>query len=184
MSSILEKNFNQTMTAIADLVDGEVGQSIGKTPFIIVQVAYDEESFQFHSAALTPSDDGVIPSELTTNPYYNMVLVVDDIEEVYPTFRDKYLFKLAYSDISFALYTAYRNALMSENGEYTLHTSFFKPTIGDSSWAYNDVLKYSDLGHFGCWFNFDKDYKQVDIQADNDLIAQYAELKPARRTLL
>lgn len=174
--SILEKHFNQATTAIADLVDGEVGQSVSQSPFIIVQVAYDEDSFLLHSAALTASEDGVIPSELATDSYYNLVFSVDDIEDVYPTFRDKYLFNLAYSDMKYALYTAYRNALMSETGEYTLKTSFFKPSIGDSTWAYNDVLKYSEIGHFGCWFNFDKEYKQVDIQADKDLIAQYSAL--------
>ena len=129
-------------------------------------------------------NDGIINDELATDKYYNMVFIAEGIEDVLHRFKDKYLFKLAYADISFALHTAYRNALMSESGEFTLHTSFFKPSIEDSVWAYKDVFHYSDLGHFRCWFNFDDDFKQVDIQAYNDLIIQYNELDPKKKTLL
>jgi len=110
--------------------------------------------------------------------------VAEGMEDVLKKFKDKYIFKLAFADISFALHCAYRMALMSETGEYTLNTSFFKPGIEDSTWAYEDVFHYSDLGQFRCWFSFDEEFKHVDIQADNDLIAQYNKLEPAEKTNL
>lgn len=183
--SILENNFNEACKAMSDLVEQEKKEkSVHNAKYIIVQVAYHDDTFEFLSAALTPSEDEVIPESLAQDNYYNMIFIAESTSEVVKKFRDKYLFKLAYADISFALHTAYRQALMSETGEYTLNTSFFKPAIEESTWAYQDVFHYSDLGLFRCWFNFDKDFKQVDIQADNDLIAQYNKYEPAEKTML
>lgn len=183
--SILENNFKRAYQAISDLVEEEKKERIVQdAPYIIVQVAHNEDSFEFLSATLTPSNHSIVASEMANDTYYNMVFVVEGINEVLNRFKDKYLFKLAYADIRFALYCAYRHALMSETGEYTLNTSFYKPSIEDSAWAYEEVFHYSDLGHFRCWFNFDEEFRHVDIQADNDLIVQYSELKPADKTLL
>lgn len=182
MSSILEKNFNSAVESVKQLVENERsnGELAGKQ--IAVQVAYNENTFELYSAALTASEDGVISTEMLNDTYYNMVLISSSLEEVVKQFRDKYIFKLAYADVSFALYQAYRMALMSETGEYTLTTSFHKPDIEDSDWAYKDVFHYSDFGHFLCWFSHDENYTHVEIQADNDLIVQYDELAPAVNT--
>ena len=183
--SILENNFNQAYKAMSDLIEQEKKEkSLNQAKFIIVQVAHQDETFELQSATFTPSESETVPTELANDIYYNMTFVVEGVDEILKKFRDKYLFKLAYADISFALHTAYRLALMSETGEHTLNTSFFKPTIEDSTWAYEDVFRYSDLGHFRCWFNFDEEFKHVNIQADNDLIIQYNDLKPSEKTLL
>lgn len=183
--SILENNFNQAYKTMVELVEKEKkNKSMKDARFVIVQVAHNDDSFEFHSANLTPSEDGMVSTDLVGDTYYNLILVTDGMDEVLKKFRDKYLFKLAYSDISFALHSAYRQALMSETGEYTLNTSFFKPSIEDSTWAYNEVFHYSDLGLFRCWFNYDEEFKHVNIQADNDLIAQYNQLTPPGKTLL
>lgn len=183
--SILENNFNQACKAMSDLIEQEKKEkSLHHAKFIIVQVAHQDETFELQSATFTPAESDVIPGELANDIYYNMIFVVEGVNEILKKFKDKYLFKLAYADISFALHSAYRQALMSETGEYALNTSFFKPAIEDSAWAYEEVFRYSDLGHFRCWFNFDEEFKQVNIQADNDLILQYNDLKPAEKTLL
>lgn len=184
MSSILEKNFNSAVESVKQLVEKERnnGELAGKQ--IIVQIAYNENTFELYSAALSASQDGVISTEMLNDEYYNMVLVSNSLEDVEKQFRDKYIFKLAYADVSFALYKAYRMALMSETGEYTLTTSFHKSDIEDSDWAYKDVFHYSDFGHFLCWFSHDENYGHVEIQADNDLITQYDELNPSKTTQL
>ena len=183
--SILENNFNQACDAIRFLVEKEKKvKSIQEAKFIIVQVAHHEKSFELYSATLTAADNEVIPKALANDEYYNMVYVANGVDEVLESFKNKYVFKLAYADISYALYCAYRQALMSETGEYILRTSFFKPAIANSTWAYKDALRYSDLGHFGCWFNYDDEFKNVNIQADNDLIIQYSKLTPAETTKL
>lgn len=183
--SILENNFNQACKAMSELVEQEKKEkNIQQAKFIIVQVAHNDESFEFLSATLTPAKSEAIPAELDHDKYYNMIFVAEGVDEILKKFKDKYLFKLAYADISFALHSAYRHALMSETGEYALNTSFFKPGIKDSTWAYKEVFHYSDLGLFRCWFNFDEEFKEVNIQADNDLIEQYNKLEPAEVTKL
>jgi len=183
--SVLENNFNQAYKAMSDLIEQEKKEKgLQHAKYIIVQVAHHDETFELLSATFTPSESSIVPPELDKDEYYNMIFVAEGINEVLNRFRDKYLFKLAYADISFALHSAYRLALMSETGEHTFTTSFFKPAIEDSVWAYEEVFRYSDLGHFRCWFNFDEEFKHVDIQADNDLIAQYNKLEPAENTKL
>lgn len=181
--SVLENNYNQACRKMAELVQQESEKSeIKNAPYIIVQVAYTKESFNLCSAAFTPSDKEQVPQELAEDTYYNMVFLANGIDKVTDTFKDKYLFRLAYADVSFALHTAYRYALMSEDGEYVYNTSFFKPNIKDFKWAYKDVIRFSDLGVFGCWVNRDRDFKEVDIQAEKDFVEQYEKLQPSALT--
>lgn len=182
--NIIERNFNAALESINELVEKEKKEGTIKTEHIIVQAAYNDASFELYSAALSPCEDGLIPDDMAKDSYYNMVFVADNFDEIPGKFRNKYLFKLAYADISCALEEAYNHALRTETGEYTLHTSFNKPSIEDSSWAYDEVFQYSDYGNFRCWFNFDEKYENVDIQADTDLIIQYEETKPAKQSVL
>ncbi len=184
MSSILEKNFNSAVESVKQIVEKEQsnGELVGKQ--IAVQVAYNQNTFELYSAALSVATDGLITPEMQNDEYYNMVFVGNSLGEVVKQFRDKYMFKLAYADVGFALYQAYRMALMSETGEYILTTSFHKPDIEDSDWAYKDVFHYSDFGQFLCWFSHDENYSNVEIQADNDLITQYDKLVPDLNTKL
>lgn len=171
--SILENNFNQAIEGIARLVNKEKQEGTTAAENVVVQVAYNEESFELYSAALNVSKEKEIPDVLGKDPYYNIVFMADGLADVLPRFKDKYLFKLAYADVSYALHCAYKRALMSENGECVFNTSFYKPHIEDASWAYREVFRYTPLGHFRCWFNFDDEFKEVNIQVDNDLMLQY-----------
>ncbi|NDV57371.1 hypothetical protein [Bacteroides sp. 519] len=171
--SILENNFDAAITYMKELVEKE--KSNTPSEYYIGQVAYNEKSFELYSAALIPSSTGKVTRNMMNDRYYNLLFVTKGLDNVVQQFRDKYIFKVAQADISFALYQAYRGVLTSNNGEYTLKTSFYKPGIKDSTWAYKDVFHYTDLGHFLCWFNHDEDYKEVEIQAESDFIKQYDE---------
>jgi len=185
MMSILVNNINAAMQAMMEKVaEVKDNKEIGDG-HVLVQVAYNEESFELHSIALSQSEGESIPDDIAKDAYYNMVFIVDGIDNVAEKFRNKYQFRVAYSDISFALYTAYKLALKTDDGEYSYSTSFELPGLkNDISWAYHDVFEFSDLGQFRCWFNYDEQFQKVDIQADTDLIAQYDELKPSATTLL
>jgi len=181
--SILEKNFNAAVEYMEKLVEREKNEANSKSEYFIGQVACNEKSFELYSAALIPSTDGMVTSDVVNDRYYNLIFTAKGLENVVKQFRDKYMYKVAYADISFALLQAYRGALMSENGEYSLNTSFFKPDIQDSAWAYKDVFHYTEFGNFLCWFNHDEDYKNVEIQAEGDFIQQFDELDPVRKEL-
>jgi|GEM_PF-3461334 hypothetical protein len=175
--SILENNFNAAVGYMERLVEKERSENDSWPEYYIVQVACNERSFELSSAALTPSNDAALEPNMANDRYYNVVFAVKGLENIVKQFRDKYMFKLAYADIYFALYQAYRGALMSETGEYTLKTTFYKPNIQDSTWAYKDAFHYSELGNFLCWFNHDEEYKEIEIQAENDFIRQFDELE-------
>lgn len=175
--SILEKNFNAAVEYMEKLVEKEKNGEKPLSEHFIGQVACNEKSFELYSAALIPSDNGMVTRDMVNDRYYNLVFTAKGLDNVVKQFRDKYMFKLAYADIIFALYQAYRGALMSETGEYSVKASFYKPEIKDSAWAYKDVFHYTELGYFLCWFSHDNDYKEVEIQAENDFIKQFDDLK-------
>jgi len=174
--SILENNVNAAFTAMAEKIESEKKDGTIQQGFVIVQLAHNKESFQLYSIALTSSKDDNISEDIQNDRYYNMFFVAKNADEIMEKFRNKYLFKLAYADIHCAIYTAYQNILRSETGEYNLNTSFYKPSIKDMAWAYNDAFEFSDFGQFRCWFDYDPEYKQVNIQTDQDFIVKYDEL--------
>ena len=79
--------------------------------YIILQAAYNKKSFRLYSVAFTPSIDDQIGSDLASDNYYNLVLVLKSTDDVVGKFRNIYLFRFAYEDVGFALYEAYQRVL-------------------------------------------------------------------------
>lgn len=175
--SIIENNYIAACNRITEQVNEESQKAEFKqAKFIVTQVAYNKDSFEFLSAAFTPTDSPTIPAELAPDKYYNMAFIANTPEEVIQKFKDKLLFEIAYSEMRFALTAAYKKVLSSQNGETTYEAFFEKPHIKDYVWAYKEVLKMTNLGLFGCWMNRDREFKHVNIQVDADFMSQYDTL--------